>query len=591
MDWKEHAGAYYATWPLRYLEPGEAAWKTFLDDFLLFDKKGKKQLYPEGRSIILQKLSTQEKSKMISNLPKKATYIKECLRRFWKLKLEPLEHSLDGYSAESPWHGHRFRIHGVTNKQRAYCKHVLKVTQMSDIMDRNTNRPFTTRDWRKFVERLHKEYYGVEPTNEDIIDYAEIMKKITDAQSNEQKKHLMSTWRPGSSVSYHAHITVGAEVYLVRESVCWAAIIEDNTWARRIFVDAVGRGHWTSRKFEHRFFDVITARKWNGKWAGPAGGVYACDVTWNYYGIRKLEDLTIHSIVKRKADHTMKPPKAQDRWNERLQPRPMNRSETEINWEATWKLKAKYVTPRDKTQIMRLQRRNLWVAQHGGCGHTTCACTGCNEPESQLHLTTCPVIKRDFWEKVKDYGNELGLTIENNSIFLITGQTESGEEADKEDWALATIAWRSLYAETTKAHLEETQLDLQQAVFKTARLLNSRVIAYGHRWHTWFYHQEFHARGCNMFPPKYSDFKLIKFEPDGRYRVNGDLARLLKAARNRTRTSDNDRAQTRPDREYKKGQRRTGGIGGLNRRLSADLAPQRLQRCQPLAGERPPRTP
>jgi len=51
----------------------------------------------------------------------------------------------------------------------------------------------------------------------------------------------------------------------------------------------------------------------------------------NYYGIRKLEDLTIHSIVKRKANHTMKPPKAQDRWNERLQPRPMNRNETEIS--------------------------------------------------------------------------------------------------------------------------------------------------------------------------------------------------------------------------------------------------------------------
>eukprot|EP00966_Prymnesium_polylepis_P288718 6668847-Prymnesium_polylepis.1 len=56
-----------------------------------------------------------------------------------------------------------------------------------------------------------------------------------------------------------------------------------------------------------------------------------------------------------------------------------------------------YVSPRDRTQIMRLQRRNLWVAEHGGCDHTTCAATGCNAPESQLHLVECPILRARFW--------------------------------------------------------------------------------------------------------------------------------------------------------------------------------------------------
>eukprot|EP00966_Prymnesium_polylepis_P024923 574611-Prymnesium_polylepis.3 len=45
-------------------------------------------------------------------------------------------------------------------------------------------------------------------------------------------------------------------------------------------------------------------------------------------------------------------------------------------WKHAWAQKPMYVTPRDRTQLMRLQRRNLWVAQHGGCDHTTCAVHG-----------------------------------------------------------------------------------------------------------------------------------------------------------------------------------------------------------------------
>eukprot|EP00966_Prymnesium_polylepis_P088623 2050814-Prymnesium_polylepis.1 len=66
MEWRKHAEAYYALWPVRYLEPGEAAWKSLLDSFILYDKKGERLNYPEGRCVILQKLSVREKTNMIS---------------------------------------------------------------------------------------------------------------------------------------------------------------------------------------------------------------------------------------------------------------------------------------------------------------------------------------------------------------------------------------------------------------------------------------------------------------------------------------------------------------------------------------------
>jgi hypothetical protein len=46
----------------------EAAWKRLIDSFILYDKKGERLNYPEGRCIILQKLSAQEKSNMLSKL-------------------------------------------------------------------------------------------------------------------------------------------------------------------------------------------------------------------------------------------------------------------------------------------------------------------------------------------------------------------------------------------------------------------------------------------------------------------------------------------------------------------------------------------
>ena len=512
MEWRKHAEAFYALWPLRYLDPGDAAWKTLVDSFLLKDKKGEKMNFPEGRTIILQNLSTAEKSRMLSNLPKKAQYLRACFRLFWQLKLKPKADTLNGIGSESPWHGHRFGA-TATNIQRRYCKHVLQVTQMSDFMNKDTNRPFTRAEWRGFVEELHTDFYGVEPTGVEVIDWANYIYEV-------QKKIPREIWVELLK-RYDTPIKAKKKVYLVRGAHTWPAIIIDGDTARLVKIDAVGRGHKTQREFQLRQFDVIKAQTWNGKWAGPEGASYACDVTWDYYGIENLSELTIQSIYKRRVTATMRTPECQTKWSTRL-------GRDDLRWDKIWGQKSMYTTPRDKTQIMRLQRRNLWVAQHGGCDHTTCAATGCNQQESQLHLVECPIINREFWEPLSQLIQSLGLRAENSPTYWITGTMADGKRADSESWAMVTWAWRSLYACTTKTHLEGARLNFKVALMLTFRYAISRTIAHGRRWKLWFTRQEDHHDGITAFPLQHRSHELIEFEVDtARYHTHPKLPEII----------------------------------------------------------------
>eukprot|EP00966_Prymnesium_polylepis_P073465 1705328-Prymnesium_polylepis.1 len=53
----------------------------------------------------------------------------------------------------------------------------------------------------------------------------------------------------------------------------------------------------------------------------------------------------------------------------------------------------------------------------------------------------------------------MGLEAEDTSVFWITGELRSGEQTDKESWAIVTWALRSLYAQIQTAlfHTFRTQ--------------------------------------------------------------------------------------------------------------------------------------
>ena len=66
-------------------------------------------------------------------------------------------------------------------------------------------------------------------------------------------------------------------------------------------------------------------------------------------------------------------------------------------------------------------------------------------------------------------------------IFIILGITETNGIVCKEGAAILAIAWRCLYAEITRARVEDTALDLNKALRRTRALLISRVKAYGEK--------------------------------------------------------------------------------------------------------------
>ena len=135
------------------------------------------------------------------------------------------------------------------------------------------------------------DFYGVEPTGVEVIDWAEFIYGV-------QKKIPRDMWVQLMK-RYDTSIRSKKRVYLIRGVHVWPAVITDGDTARLVKTVAVGRGHQTQREFQLRLFDVIKANTWTGKWAGPEGASYACDVKWDYYGIEKRSELTIQSIYKR----------------------------------------------------------------------------------------------------------------------------------------------------------------------------------------------------------------------------------------------------------------------------------------------------
>ena len=51
MEWKTHVTSFWAQWIIRYMKPGEAAWKQIMDYLILRDARGAVK-FPEHRWIL-----------------------------------------------------------------------------------------------------------------------------------------------------------------------------------------------------------------------------------------------------------------------------------------------------------------------------------------------------------------------------------------------------------------------------------------------------------------------------------------------------------------------------------------------------------
>ena len=428
----------------------------------------------------------------------------------------------------------------ATNEVAKYCKNTLKVWQMSDFMHKRENRPFTLMEWRYWVEKEEKEATGVVPTNRTIILRADAIYAV-------QKQVPRWIWKELKK-KYEAKPKASMNVYLIQKNLVKPAIIVDQKWAQIVKIDSTGKPHRTIHRTQWRLWTVIQAHTWGGKWAGPKGANYALDTRWNCYKLEDLRQATISSLTTAATKLKFKPPASQEAWKERG---------IEVSWHKTWRMKPKYVAPRDLTVWLKIQHRNLWVAKSGGMGDTKCLARGCGDEESQLHLIMCSVIKRDFWKVIIREMNELellpdraadpgfGLTLQEWGSFLIAGQIEN-EPVNKEAAAFLCWAWRQLYAEVVSLRIaDKRDLELGKAVWLTLRMAYSRVKAYGYKWLLWYARQRLWQEGkAKKMPEKHRTMALIEFGEEADYVISEKLI----AAKERHREKEKRRREAAQNR-------------------------------------------
>ena len=181
--------------------------------------------------------------------------------------------------------------------------------------------------------------------------------------------------------------------------------------------------------------------------------------------------------------------------------------------------------------------RNLWVAGTGGMDTQECAAAGCRCKESQMHLVECAVYKTEFWSRVGNLMGRLGLDASTNQLKWIAGIKPNGEPVTREEASVIFLAWRTLYAETTSAHIEGHSTNTELAFKRLVRMLHTRVEAFGAKWRRWYLRQQ-----CGIgkvVPRDKREKKLMTCASDATYEINNELVKALRE------TGTNRRARRR----------------------------------------------
>jgi hypothetical protein len=176
----------------------------------------------------------------------------------------------------------------------------------------------------------------------------------------------------------------------------------------------------------------------------------------------------------------------------------------------------------------------LYVAKSLGLADTRCRARGCNEAENQTHLFRCRNIQEGFWKPLNKAMDDLGFTqVENNETYWIGCQRTGGldEAVSREEFDMIAMAWRSLYAETVRARMDDATLNFKQAIWIWARLVLSRVKAYGAKWYKWYVAKDSGSRANRRSSQKSIANTLIEFGPHGDYYISSKLRKLFQETR------------------------------------------------------------
>ena len=112
--------------------------------------------------------------------------------------------------------------------------------------------------------------------------------------------------------------------------------------------------------------------------------------------------------------------------------------------------------------------------------------------------------------------------VENNETYWIGCQRTGGldEAVSREEYDMIVMAWRSLYAETVKAQMDDKTLNMKRAIWTWARRPLSRV-----KQRFW------QQKKTKSIPEQYRKYILIELGPQGDYYISSKLRKLFKETR------------------------------------------------------------
>ena len=215
------------------------------------------------------------------------------------------------------------------------------------------------------------------------------------------------------------------------------------------------------------------------------------------------------------------PPPAQKAWEDRFG--------FTFEWKKVWGISPTFATPRDQQSMLKLQQRNLYVANRDS-NLPDQRCHAClANPESMKHLGECSVIRRDFWDPLVDLLIRTGMTEpEDLTAFLILGRIRERKYIDNHRASLLFIAWRCLYAEIISCRFDNSRFDLERARKRSLVMLHSRATAYGEKWRLWV-RRNWHTSNKHIVPERHRKKIFVDSDAEGNYSISAELLRTIDA--------------------------------------------------------------
>ena len=574
VDWFSHVQSFMSSWITRYVDAADSQWKNLLDTFVLYDQRGRRR-FPEGRGIFYANISKYDQYAILKNIPRRAVYIKECIRAHFKLEiqpnLQPHEDMPDTLPSEPFFRSHRFNL-GIPKKDQEYYYTKLGISRMADLIHPKTRMIRTPQQWAHLVLRR-----GMEETRwtGHLAEHAtwalgdDVAKNAAIDRANKLCA-IVRKIPPGILAWLEVHMQMSApradELRCMLGTDGWIYGRYTKTDSigeayRMMEKDAVGKltdlgttRHFTrDESFKVAWWNVDKTNYFGAgdvepRLLGPVHHTFPRTTGWKIDGDEvRLDELSIRVRTRLLAVRKMKALSAEAAWTIfRRLPLPMP-------WNKIWRIRSFYVSPRDQLAWLKVMHRNLYLA--GNAKEDDTSCRTCDERENIMHLVQCGDMLAKFWNKIAAVMVRMGFTVPHmrmeREAFWLLGRLDHAKAVGPEQAGIMFIAWRCLYAAIVHSRVENAPLDLPRAYNRVWQMTITRLRAEGEKWNLWHRMNE-NTGNKSFFPLEYRERGVIRFDEAANYIINPEILAEYENTRPRSSERNDTNTSNAPDphREY-----------------------------------------